>query len=633
MAISGLMSNTALPPALLATAEQPALAAGDIVAARVVGQSANGASQLAIGKQVLTVALPEHPPTGTVLLLQVAAGESGRRFTVLAEVPPEAAAHTALVPPNARLRLQALGLVPGEVFTGTAAGRTAGGLTRLAIGDTLVDMLLPRPVASGEAVRLQMPRDRSDPALLRLVDGEAAPSPARHDQIALDPRTRAALSRLGVTPGAPVTVRVTGPNLVSIGDEVLHLPLPRNFPVGTQLNLQRSSGSGDHLLLLSAAPPGVGAAEADAVRISPASLPVLHELGVKPGQRLDAEVVGRLTGGETEIVINGRKLAVTLPTPSAAGSRVTLTVQGTAEQPRLALLLKPAAAPPADLAGLRQMALADQGSLGTVLAGLARLQGAPSAIMEAAAPLQQAPLPADGAIAAADLKQALRNSGIFLEAANTPVAGDIKAALMGLRGALAGWLGLEAAPSGARRPLPPTRGSLPRAHHVPLAAGDTVEPRTLLADTDAALNRLRLMQIASLPDPSLSPVQKAALFTAEIPLQFGNELSLAQFQVMRDGGGQAAPEAPGERGWQMRFAVNYAVLGEVGAQITLRGKRVSVALWAERQATAEALETLLPELGPGLAARGIEPVALHCRLGRPSEARAAPSGQYVDALK
>jgi hypothetical protein len=83
----------------------------------------------------------------------------------------------------------------------------------------------------------------------------------------------------------------------------------------------------------------------------------------------------------------------------------------------------------------------------------------------------------------------------------------------------------------------------------------------------------------------------------------------------------------------MRFSVNYAVTGEVGAQITLRGRRVSVALWAERQATAAVLTAMLPELGPGLSARGIEAVALNCRLGRPVEARPVPAGQYVDAVK
>jgi hypothetical protein len=42
---------------------------------------------------------------------------------------------------------------------------------------------------------------------------------------------------------------------------------------------------------------------------------------------------------------------------------------------------------------------------------------------------------------------------------------------------------------------------------------------------------------------------------------------------------------------------------------------------------------MLPELRPGLSARGIEPVALNCRLGRPQDARATPSGQLVDAVK
>jgi hypothetical protein len=639
------MSNTALPAALLAASEQPSLAAGDIVAGRVVGQAPNGASQVAIGKQVVAVAMPEHPPTGTVLLLQVGGGESGQRFTVLAEVAPDAAAHTALVPPQARLRLQALGLMPEAVFSAMVVARSANGLTRLAVGDTLIELLLPRPVAAGETVRLQMPRDWSNLTQLRLVDKEAS-SPARDlGQVATNPRITAALTKLGFAPGAIIDGKVlgrtsAGTSFVAVGGDVLELTLPQTYPTGTGLRFRRPAEGGDRLLLMSATPPASGTSNR-AVTVAPQSWPALQSLGLKPGQRVTAEVVAQTENGETEIAIGGQRLTVTLPAARPVGASLTLLVQGTSEQPRLVLAPEVSANPPADVAALRQSAMANQGSLGTVLVGLARLQGAPEPVAAAAAALSQAALPLDsGEVSGTDLRQAMLRSGTFLEAGGAPASGDIKAALMSLRGALSAWLGMDAAAlgSGAKKPAPPVRGAMPRSHPVMLPDADnTTEPTTLgphlIADTDAALDRVRLFQLASLPDPNTAQAGRTLLHTVEIPLRLGNELSMAQFQVLRDGGGQGSAEAPAERGWQMRFSVTYAVLGEVGAQITLRGRRVSVALWAERQATATALDAMLPELRPGLSARGIEPVALNCRFGRPHEPLAAPSGQLVDAVK
>jgi hypothetical protein len=644
MAISGLMSNTALPAALLAASEQPSLAAGDIVAGRVVGQAPNGASQVAIGKQVVAVALPEHPTTGTVLLLQVGGDESGQRFTVLAEVAPEAAAHTALVPPQARLRLQALGLMPEAVFSAMVVARSANGLTRLAVGDTLIELLLPRPVAAGETVRLQMPRDWNNLTQLRLLDKEVVP--ARDlGQVATNPRIAAALTKQGLAPGAIIDGKILGrsaqgTSFVAVGGDVLELTLPQTYPAGTGLRLKWPAEGGDRLLLMSATPPAADSGSR-AVTVAPQSWPALQSLGLKPGQRVTAEVVAQTESGETEIAIGGQRLTVALPAARPVGASLTLLVQGTSEQPRLVLSPEVSANPPADIAALRQSAMANQGSLGTVLAGLARLQGAPEPVAAAAAALSQAALPLDsGEVSGNDLRQAMLRSGTFLEAGGVPASGDIKAALMSLRGALSAWLGMDAAAlgSGAKKPAPPVRGAMPRSHPVMLPDADnTTEPTTLgrhlIADTDAALDRVRLFQLASLPDPNTAQAGRTMLHTVEIPLRLGNELSMAQFQVLRDGGGQGNAEAPAERGWQMRFSVNYAVLGEVGAQITLRGRRVSVALWAERQATATALEAMLPELRPGLSARGIEPVALNCRLGRPHEPLAASSGQYVDAVK
>src|SRR5690606_25704376 len=146
------------------------------------------------------------------------------------------------------------------------------------------------------------------------------------------------------------------------------------------------------------------------------------------------------------------------------------------------------------------------------------------------------------------------------------------------------------------------RDSAPRAIRaepptLPEAATPREAGRALLHQTDAALSRLKLTQLASAPsDAARAAALPAADFTVELPMLLGHELSIAQLQVQRDGGGGRNRKA--ERGWRVRFAVGFAAIGEVGAQVALTGRTVSVTLWADEPATADALEEMLPELAP-----------------------------------
>jgi hypothetical protein len=72
------------------------------------------------------------------------------------------------------------------------------------------------------------------------------------------------------------------------------------------------------------------------------------------------------------------------------------------------------------------------------------------------------------------------------------------------------------------------------------------------------------------------------------------------------------------------------VIGEVGAQISMLGTTASVSLWAAEDATAEALENMLPELAPALEARGIEVGSLRIRRGVPLAENRTPAGRLMD---
>jgi hypothetical protein len=104
---------------------------------------------------------------------------------------------------------------------------------------------------------------------------------------------------------------------------------------------------------------------------------------------------------------------------------------------------------------------------------------------------------------------------------------------------------------------------------------------------------------------------------------------MAQLQVFRD---SARRHAEGKRGWTMRFAMNFAATGEVGAEVGLLGRSVNVALWAADPDTAASLEAALPELAPALASIGLEPGAVRVRALPPEPPRPA-SGQYLDSRR
>jgi hypothetical protein len=273
--------------------------------------------------------------------------------------------------------------------------------------------------------------------------------------------------------------------------------------------------------------------------------------------------------------------------------------------------------------------------LTTLAAVVARPGLLPEPVMRAATQIlaHRVPIPETGP-SARTLESAIAKSGVFLEAAlaKGTVPADLKTGLLALRSALATWLGGEPAPvTPAPQVAPPIKGIPPRAESAPPAAPLPDSPReaarALHSHTDAALSRVKLMQLASLPDAD--PVRAATPeVRLEVPFVIGSELVLAQFQIMRDGGRRQAER---KRGWTMRFAMNFSGTGEVGAEVGLLGKAVNVALWAAEADTAERLTAALPELSQALGALGLDPGAIRIRNAAPDPVT-PPKGHFVDSL-
>ena len=278
----------------------------------------------------------------------------------------------------------------------------------------------------------------------------------------------------------------------------------------------------------------------------------------------------------------------------------------------------------------------------TLLASLAAAVQKPGLLPEpilraAVAVLAQRIVVADGKVQAAQIEQAVARSGVTLEASllkGEPQPRDAKAGLLALREALVKWLGGAPPPSSTgREPVPPPIKGLPLRAVAPEASPPLPElardvGRLLHAEADAAVSRVKLMQLASLPDADPGKPAPPTLRMV-LPFLIGHELVMAQLQVGRDG---ARREAERKRGWTMRFALNFSATGEVGAEVGLLGKAVNVSLWAAEPETARAMGETLPDLTRALEAVGLTPGAVRIRNGAPTEVQRPHSGQLLDSV-
>src|SRR3989440_1524377 len=186
-------------------------------------------------------------------------------------------------------------------------------------------------------------------------------------------------------------------------------------------------------------------------------------------------------------------------------------------------------------------------------------------------------------------------------------------------------------------PPPPFRGSLPSAQAI---AAPSIPPNAplaatahhLLEDTDAAIARQTLLQVASLPDTGDAGTARldstAPRWNFEIPFATPQGTALAQFEISRDGRGNEVEGA--KRVWQARFSLDVEPAGPVHALVSFSGERTSVRMWAERPATAAQLRAGAGELSQALSQAELRPGDIVIRDGTPPQATVARAGHFLD---
>jgi Flagellar hook-length control protein FliK len=186
-------------------------------------------------------------------------------------------------------------------------------------------------------------------------------------------------------------------------------------------------------------------------------------------------------------------------------------------------------------------------------------------------------------------------------------------------------------------PPPPINGALPAAQPVMAPTLASHSPpdtamHVLLADTDGAIARQTLLQVASLPDqvdPSTGRIDPAAQrWNFEIPFVTPQGTAMAQFEISRDGGGTEADAA--KRAWRARFTLDVEPAGPVHALVSLNGDKTSVRMWAERPATADQLRAGVTQLSQALSRAELQPGDIVIRDGAPTQPAAARAGHFLD---
>ncbi len=233
------------------------------------------------------------------------------------------------------------------------------------------------------------------------------------------------------------------------------------------------------------------------------------------------------------------------------------------------------------------------------------------------------------------LRQAVMTSGLFLEAnlaqaaPGQAVPADLKSILLAIR-ALAGD---ETLPEVAARTSAP---STPTPERAPVA-GEATQPRNppeIGRLAEGAIERLKLMQLASMPDhPELTVTDdraQSSRLALSIPIatQGVDRPQTAVMGLVIEHQPQHEPVAPYETEaesegesepfpWKIRLALDLEETGPVQVEIGLRGQSIAVTLWAERQSMARLARDEIGTLHDALTGAAFDVTKLEVRDGRP----------------
>ena len=367
------------------------------------------------------------------------------------------------------------------------------------------------------------------------------------------------------------------------------------------------------------------------------------------GQILEARVVRQALDGSVTLRIGNNEVQARTGLSLAADQTITLQVAQSGVQTVLRVLhvgdpsitphatLSTAAAPAANspetiLAQAWRQVLPRDGNLQPLLQRLHELirpdgtpitRDLPEPLTSALRDLISKLPPLERLLTASGLRQAVTDSGLFLEAhlaealaqANAPaVQNDLKATLLQLVSQLRALLpatsnGSQAAPA-ANTPPP-----------APLSQADSLLP-SLLRLADAALARIEQNQLTTVA----AQTQAGVPLVIDLPIRQEPQANVLSLHIEDNGRSDHDTEGRGFYSVWLKF--DFGAFGPVQARVALSAEAVSVGIWAEQAGTASLFNHHLAELDTALRAAGLATAGLHCDAGLPpvTEDSTRPSG-------
>ncbi|MBB4394171.1 flagellar hook-length control protein FliK [Bradyrhizobium sp. ERR14] len=504
-------------------------------------------------------------------------------------------------------------LQAGSVVDARVVSVMADNLVRIAIANLSMDVMSEVALTPGQ--NLQLAVSQNDGTIrLAVMNGAGEATP---DQITLTPRAASLVESPPLAPSAAATrntltpleqVAVTAASAEAATKQGSQAPLFANLAsvvTGSNLPAGLKQAVLDVLAQQTPLSPGLDGAD---VETAFQKSGLFFEASLAAGARPPAGTTPDL---KAALLV----LRQTLTTLETAAPQGAATPAATTETPQVATA-------PAQAAGEAAQSASPSGP---EIAQTPRNANLAAAVLaDVAGNAQQAAMPRtmSAGLAASLLQEATENLPRLI--GNVP--GSNKAVPDGHI--------FEAA---ARATPPPFRGALPSPQAIasPSLVPDTPLSATvhrLLDDTDAAIARQTLLQVASLPDRTDASGHRidpaVPQWNFEIPFATPQGTAMAQFEISRDGAGESADAA--KRAWRARFSLNVEPAGPVHALITLNGDKTFVRMWAERPATVQQLRAGIGELNQALTRAELNPGDILVREGTPPQPAPARAGHFLD---
>jgi Flagellar hook-length control protein FliK len=344
----------------------------------------------------------------------------------------------------------------------------------------------------------------------------------------------------------------------------------------------------------------------------------------------NARYAARLASSDSGVPRNGERLQLKVlrESPVLAFEAVRLTTSNEASNPTVDALRRfvPRQDSPAPLAAnLALLASSSKTEL-------------PPAVRQAAAKLWRAMPEAEALVRPQQLRQALTDSGAFLEAklagAPTPsgsatLNNDLKALSLQLARVVAEAGGrANAAPSTTVAAPVPTSSSglqpLPSSPPTLAILPNELQLHELARQTEGAVARLTALQVAnSAPDPTPA-------LLLELPVRFGDEVSLLRLRIERDSSGESPTPEATPSVWTVEAALDLGAAGALHARIVLQGQRLDVQLRATAPDVVAALRTQSEQLSSLLRESGLDVQRIACLHGLPPVEAASSPPRLLD---